>query len=52
MRYAAPERGLSFKVTLGRILTLTPPLTVAQEELDQAVVILEEAFAAAGSSRG
>lgn len=40
--YAALERGLSFKLTMGNILTLCPPLTVTSEEMDRAFDILEE----------
>ena len=39
--YAALARGLSFKVTMGNILTLTPALTITQEEMDHALDILE-----------
>jgi 4-aminobutyrate aminotransferase len=39
--YAALERGLSFKVTMGNILTLTPPLTISDAELDKAFEILD-----------
>jgi len=39
--YRALESGLSFKVTLGNVLTLTPPLTIAEAELDEALEILE-----------
>lgn len=42
--YAALERGLNFKVTMGSILTLTPPLTIGDDELDQALDILEASF--------
>ena len=42
--YAALRRGLSFKVTLSNILTLTPALTISQEELDRALAILDEAI--------
>lgn len=45
--YRALERGLSFKVTMGNVLTLTPPLTISDEEMDTALRILEEALAAA-----
>jgi 4-aminobutyrate aminotransferase len=40
----ALDRGLSFKVSAGNVLTLTPPLTVAEDELRRAVAILEECF--------
>lgn len=39
--YAALSRGLSFKLTMGNIVTLVPPLTIAQEDLDRALEILE-----------
>jgi len=44
--YAALERGLSFKVTMRSILTLIPPLTVSEAELERAVAILDESLAA------
>jgi 4-aminobutyrate aminotransferase len=40
--YAALDRGLNFKVTMGNLLTLTPALTITQVELDQAFDILED----------
>ncbi|NUM56015.1 MAG: aspartate aminotransferase family protein [Candidatus Hydrogenedentes bacterium] len=39
--YRALSRGLSFKITMGNILTLTPPLTISREELDRAFDILD-----------
>jgi 4-aminobutyrate aminotransferase len=42
--YACLSRGLSFKVTMGNILTLTPALTVSREDLDKAIGILGEAL--------
>ncbi len=42
--YAALSRGLSFKVTMGDVLQLTPPLTVTRHELDQAIDILDAAI--------
>ena len=39
--YMALSRGLSFKLTMGNILLLTPPLTVQQVELDGAFDILD-----------
>lgn len=36
--------GLSFKTTMATILTLTPPLTITREELDQALGILDRAL--------
>lgn len=42
--YRCLELGLSFKLTMGNILTLTPPLTIAIEELDQAIDIIDQAL--------
>jgi (R)-1-hydroxy-2-aminoethylphosphonate ammonia-lyase len=39
--YAALSKGLSFKLTMGNILTLTPALTITREELDTALDIIE-----------
>ena len=39
--YAALSKGLSFKLTMGNIITLTPPLTVARDEMDRALDIVE-----------
>ncbi len=43
--YAALSRGLSFKLTMGNILTLTPALTVTEQEMDAALDIIEECIA-------
>lgn len=40
--YRALDKGLSFKLSMGNILTLMPPLTITQEELDRAFDIIEE----------
>ena len=47
--YAALERGLSFKTTMGNVLTLTPPLTVTRADIDHAVRILDESLAEAAA---
>ena len=44
--YAALGHGLSFKTTMGNVLTLTPPLTISDVELERAFDILEAAFVA------
>jgi 4-aminobutyrate aminotransferase len=46
--YAALAQGLSFKVTMGNVLTLSPPLTITAEELDAALAILDASLAVAG----
>ena len=43
--YAALSRGLSFKLTMGNILTLTPALTITREELDRALDIIDACIA-------
>jgi 4-aminobutyrate aminotransferase len=40
--YSALTRGLSFKVTMGNIITLTPPLTITKQQMDKALKILDE----------
>jgi 4-aminobutyrate aminotransferase len=42
--YDCLEQGLNFKVSDGRVLTLTPPLTVSDTELDSATLIVERAI--------
>ena len=44
--YRALDAGLSFKTTMGNVLTLTPPLTVSIDAMMRALDILEDAIAA------
>ena len=44
--YRSLAKGLSFKLTMGSILTLTPPLTITREEMDRALGIIEESLSA------
>jgi 4-aminobutyrate aminotransferase len=46
--YRALSRGLSFKTTMGNVLTLTPPLITTREQMDHALDILDEALADEG----
>ncbi|MBW2296029.1 MAG: aminotransferase class III-fold pyridoxal phosphate-dependent enzyme, partial [Deltaproteobacteria bacterium] len=39
--YGALSRGLSFKLTMGNILTLTPPLIITRDEMDRALDIID-----------
>ena len=39
--YAALSKGLSFKLTMGNIIALTPALTITREEMDRALDIIE-----------
>jgi 4-aminobutyrate aminotransferase len=43
--YGALRRGLSFKTTMGNVLTLAPPLVIGEEQLDLAFDLLEESLA-------
>lgn len=49
--YAALTRGMSFKLTMGNILTLTPALTITREEMDKAILILDECLTEVGQNR-
>ncbi len=46
--YCALEAGLSFKVIMGNVLTLTPPLVISEGDLDRALDILEGCIGEAG----
>ncbi len=46
--YEALSRGLSFKVTMGNVITLAPPLIITEQEMNRALEILEESLVAAG----
>jgi 4-aminobutyrate aminotransferase len=43
--YRCLDAGLSFKTTMGNVLTLTPPLIITEAEMMQALAILDEAIA-------
>lgn len=42
--YACLKRGLSFKVSAGNVLQLSPALTISRQELNEALQILEESL--------
>ena len=46
--YRALDEGLSFKISMGNVLTLTPPLTTTDAEMDNALDIIERCIANAG----
>ncbi len=46
--YAALSRGLSFKTTMGNVLTLTPPLITTREQMGQALDILDDCLGEVG----
>ncbi len=43
--YRALDAGLSFKTTMGNVLTLTPPLTVSEGQMLKALAIIDRAIA-------
>jgi len=43
--YRALSRGLNFKLTMGNVIVLTPPLIVTKAEMEQALSILEACLA-------
>ena len=45
--YESLALGLSFKVSCGNVLTLAPPLTITEEEIEASLTILENALQAA-----
>ncbi len=50
--YRALTAGLSFKTTMGNVLTLTPPLITTRADVDRAVAILDDALAAVSAGDG
>jgi 4-aminobutyrate aminotransferase len=44
LMYRALAKGLSFKISMGRIATLAPALTIEREDLDRGLDILEESL--------
>jgi 4-aminobutyrate aminotransferase len=50
--YRCLERGLSFKTTMGNVLTLTPPLITTAAQMDEALTTLEEAISDAARGAG
>ncbi len=37
------DAGLSFKISQGCVLTLSPPMTISDDDLDKALTIVESA---------
>jgi 4-aminobutyrate aminotransferase len=46
LMYACLARGLSFKISMGRVATLAPALTIEEHELEQGLDILQQCLAA------
>ncbi len=49
--YAALDKGLSFKTTMGNVLTLTPSLVTSRQEMDHALDVLEDCIAGIAHSK-
>ena len=43
--YRCLEQGLSFKISAGNVLTLSPPMVISRSDLDRALDIVEQAIA-------
>jgi len=50
--YACLAKGLSFKISQGCVLTLSPPLTISRDDLDTALRIVETAVKAVETEDG
>ena len=42
--YKSFELGLNFKLSMGCIINLTPPMNVTKEELEKAFLIIDQAI--------
>ncbi|MBW2441920.1 MAG: aspartate aminotransferase family protein [Deltaproteobacteria bacterium] len=49
--YAALSKGLSFKLTMGNIITLTPALIITRKEMDKALDIVDSCLAEVESNQ-
>ncbi|MFQ5434597.1 MAG: aspartate aminotransferase family protein [Anaerolineae bacterium] len=49
--YSALRKGLSFKLMMGNIIGLFPPLTITQEQMDEALDIIEASLLAEESGK-
>lgn len=48
--YCALTKGLSFKLTMGNVIQLTPPLTITKDQMDVALDILDDCLATCATS--
>ncbi|MGL5345750.1 MAG: (R)-1-hydroxy-2-aminoethylphosphonate ammonia-lyase [Peptostreptococcaceae bacterium] len=42
--YSALRKGMSFKISQGNVITLSPPLIITKDEIDKAIEILKESL--------
>jgi len=45
--YRCLSKGLSFKITMGNVLTLTPPLIINKAQIDHSLCIISESLSEA-----
>ena len=50
--YRCLGKGLSFKITMGNVLTLSPPLIITREQIDLSLQILDQCIAEAEKTAG
>ena len=50
--YRCLGKGLSFKITMGNVLTLSPPLIITREQIDLSLQILDQCIAEAEKAAG
>lgn len=50
--YACLSRGLAFKIGQGNVITMSPPLVIADADLDRALDLLEDAIAEVAATPG
>jgi len=50
--YRCLSKGLSFKITMGNVLTLTPPLIITKTQIDLSLSIIEESLSEAEEASG
>ncbi|MGI9505725.1 MAG: aminotransferase class III-fold pyridoxal phosphate-dependent enzyme, partial [Geminicoccaceae bacterium] len=50
--YRCLDKGLSFKITMGNVLTFTPPLILTEAQLDEALAIIDDSLREASRALG
>lgn len=50
--YRCLDKGLSFKITMGNVLTFTPPLILTEAQLEEALSIVDESLKEASGALG
>ena len=50
--YRCLSKGLSFKLTMGNVLTLTPPLIITKTQIDLALKIIDQSLSEAEQALG